>query len=97
MVDSANLDARRRSALDRVERSERTVRNVLVLAAAFETTLLAVAVLIMDWSSRLHILMLVLSCLVYGTLGFGMVALAAFMKRNTLRVLAAMELLESRD
>lgn len=97
MNESANLDARRRAALERVERSERTLRNVLVMTALFETVLFAAVILLMDWTSSLHVLMLVLACMVYGSLGFGLVALAAYMKRNTLRILASIELLDTND
>ncbi len=94
MTTEANLDDRRRAALDKVEKSEREVRGFLILTAVFEGALLIAVVLLMDWGDRLHLLMFLLACLVYGSLGLGLVTLAAYLKLNTLRVLAAVELLD---
>ena len=94
MTTEANLDDRRRAALDTVEKSEREVRGRLILTAVFEGALLIAVVLLMDWGDRLHLLMFLLACLVYGSLGLGLVTLAAYLKLNTLRVLAAIELLD---
>ncbi len=94
MTNEANLDDRRRAALDKVEKSEREVRGFLILTAVFEGALLIAVVLLMDWGDRLHLLMFLLACLVYGSLGLGLVTLAAYLKLNTLRVLAAVELLD---
>ncbi len=94
MTNEANLDDRRRAALDTVEKSEREVRGHLILTAVFEGALLIAVVLLMDWGDRLHLLMFLLACLVYGSLGLGLVTLAAYLKLNTLRVLAAVELLD---
>ena len=83
-----------KAALDEVERSERFVKLVLVGTGLYEVVCMVAVVLLMDWSSRTHLLLLVLACMVYGSLAFGMVALAGYQKRNTLRILSALELLD---
>ena len=83
-----------RAALDRVDQSKRYVLYAIIAVAFAEVSLLLTFVLLADFSDRLHVLIFVAACLVYITLGLGLVALGAYLNRNTLRVLAAIELLD---
>ena len=95
MLKEPDLENVHRAALDRVDQSKRSVLYAIIAAAFAEVILLLTFLLLADFSNRLHVLIFVAACLVYVTLGFGLVALGALLNRNTLRVLAAIELLDS--
>ena len=84
--------AARRAALESVDRAEQRFKGVVLAAAAMETGLLATFLWLMDFDEPLHWLLLVSAGLVYGTLGIGLVALGAYVRMSTLRVLKALEL-----
>ncbi|MCH9651355.1 MAG: hypothetical protein K0U98_24225 [Deltaproteobacteria bacterium] len=98
MTNVSNLDERRRLALDQVKESERHVKFFFVGIALWELILLVLIVAFMDFGDRLHLLIFLSAAIVYGTLGIGLVTLGAYTRQNTLRILAALELLsESRQ
>ena len=78
--------------MDQVERSERDVTVAIVFVAIAELAGLIGFLLLMDFGERLHWLLLVMSFLIYGTLTLGLVALGAFVRHLTLRVIKAIEL-----
>lgn len=86
------LDAIRRATLERVERSRSLVVKWIIATAIFEGLCLVGFFLLMDFGNRLHLLLLVMTFLIYGTLGLGMVALGAYTRFLNLRVLKAVEL-----
>lgn len=88
---SNNLDEMRRVALDSVDSAARNLRYVIAVAALLEAACLTAFIYLMDFESRLHWLILIAACLVYMTIGIGLVALGSYVKLNTLRLLRAME------
>lgn len=85
----ANLDAIRANALGRVERGRRHVTLAIALAAIVEGAGLIAFVLLANFSDRTHLLLLIASLLIYGTLAFGIIALGAYVNYCTWRVLKA--------
>src|SRR5262245_45249721 len=79
------------SVISRMEAAERNFRLAFFSAVAFEGLLLAAFVFAADFSNREHLLLLLMlgGMLTMGALGFA--ALGAFVRRNTLRVLQAVE------
>ena len=83
-----------RSALDRLDRANRRVTQVILLAAFVEATLLVVVLLVIDFGDQLHRLVFLLAMLTYFTLGLALVALGAHVSRVEERLLMALELLK---
>ncbi len=84
----------RKSALDRIEKSERSYKIAWAVGLAIEALFLLSFVLLADFSNRNHLLLLIASMAVYMILGAGLFALGAHVSRCTQRVLKA---IESRD
>jgi hypothetical protein len=97
MTDPLNLDRRRRAALDQVHKSEQRFRYLMVGVFLWEAVLLAVIILYMDFGDRMHVLIFLSTAIVYGTLGIGLVTLGAYLRQNTLQILAALELVDKAD
>jgi hypothetical protein len=95
MTTTINLDDRRRDALEQVQKGQRNFKLMIGVVALWEMMLLILIVLLVDFSDQLHVLILLSTGVVYGTLAVGLGALGAYFRQNTLRVLAAIELLES--
>lgn len=94
MENGSHLNGIRRMALDRVDRSRKAHLYWLVIAAIWEGACLVTFLLLMDIHDRLHWLLLVSAGLIYGTLGFSLIALGAYTRSGVLRVLTAIELLD---
>jgi hypothetical protein len=79
------------SVLSRMEAAERNFRLAFFAAVTFEGALLAAFLFAADLSNREHLLLLLMlgGILTMGALGF--IALGAFIRRNTLRLLQAVE------
>ena len=95
MNHESELNDIRGSVLKRIDRKELEFKVALLGAALIEFAGLMGFLLLADFSNRLHVLLLVTAMLVYCTLALGLVALGAHMGRCTLRVLKAIELLDS--
>lgn len=93
MTTTERLDEMRAEALRRVDRAERDFKMLFVGAAIVEGLALAGFFLLMDFKDPLHRLLLVHAVLIYGTLAIGLVALGAYVRKNALRVLQAVEAL----
>ena len=93
MNDARRLDDIREAALDRVERSRRWSFVLVIAAAVCEVAGLLALILLMDWSNRTHVLILVAAMLVYLTIAFWTWALAAYANSNSQRILKAIDLL----
>jgi len=91
MSDNERRDAVRRDALRHMERSEMAVKLSIVAAALVEAACLGLFLFLMDFSNRGHVLLLVATCLIYMTLGLGLMALGAHVSRTGLRILKALE------
>jgi hypothetical protein len=74
-MQDSNLDRSRGAALDRIDSTEKGYKVALAGAALVEALMLTLFVVLADFSNRVHVLIFIGSCLVYVTLGLGMVAL----------------------
>lgn len=92
-----NINAVRKTALDRIDRSERQYKVTFFVAALIEAFFLAGFLLLADFSNRIHVLLLIATIAIYSILALGLVALGVHVNRSTLRVLNAVELLGKRD
>ena len=88
---NSHLDAIRDQALETVDASESRFRKVIALAGLIETVLLGTFLFLMDFGNTLHWLILVSALLVYATLSVGLVALGAYVRTSTLRILTALD------
>lgn len=93
MNNETSLDEIRKKALLSIEKDERKLKLGIAGIAIYEGALLLLFIFMADWKNPTHQLIFVSSLLVYGTIGFGLVALGFFMKINTSRVLKAIEIL----
>ena len=83
----------RTTALDRMEQAERGYKAAFFAAVLIEAIFLAGYVLLADFSNRTHLLLLIATLAMYTITAIGLLALGAHIKRNTLRILKAVELL----
>ena len=96
MSDVNNIEGARRSALDRVDRTERNYKITFFGAAVIEAAFLLGFLLLADFSNRTHVLLLIATVATYTLLALGLVALGTHSNRNTLRILRAIDLVEKR-
>ena len=82
-----------RVALDRLDRANRRVTQMILLAASIEAVLLVLVLLVIDFADPLHRLVFLLAMLTYFTLGLAILALGAHVTRVQERLLTALELL----
>lgn len=97
MSNVNNINAVRKTALDRIDRTERHYKLTFFGAALIEVFFLAGFLLLADFSNRLHLLLLITTVAIYSILALGLVALGVHINRNTLRVVNAVELLGRTD
>ncbi len=97
MSNVNNINAVRKTALDRIDRSERHYKVTFFGAALIEVFFFAGFILLADFSNRTHVLLLITTVAIYSILALGLVALGVHINRNTLRVLNAVELLGLTD
>ncbi len=91
MSNEDTVDRIRRNALDRIDQQEKASWWLLIAAATVEGTGLVLYLVLMDFSDRLHWLIFIAACLVYGTLTLGLFALGAEVKGHVQRILRAIE------
>lgn len=80
-------------ALDRLDRANRRVTRLIILAATVESVLLVAVLLAIDFTDPLHRLLFLTSMLTYFTLGLAIVALGAHVTRVQERLTTALEML----
>lgn len=95
MSQESQMDEMRRRVLAEAVRSERAHRLWIIVAAIVEGICLLGYVLLADFGNRVHVLLLISSFLVYGTLAAGLLALGAFMQSWCRRIIQAIELLDA--
>jgi len=81
------------AALHRIDRARGTVLLWIVVVALLEAALLITFALLADFTNRTHVLLLIASVLIYGTVGLSVVALGAYVKLCSLRVLSGIQAL----
>ncbi|HEX6370085.1 MAG TPA: hypothetical protein VF006_14285 [Longimicrobium sp.] len=84
------------AALAAADRRDRMSRYAVYAAAFIELLLLAAALMVMDFESDTHLLILIIGILVYSTLGLGLAALGARAAASDARLLHAIQLLDER-
>ncbi len=97
MIENNKLDQARGITLDKIESSARAYKGFFVGAACCELICLIAYFWLMDFHNKEHWLLLVMAFLIYGTVGIGLLALAAWNRHWGLRLLAAIELLDDRQ
>jgi len=90
-MSAQTVDAIREGVIRRMERQARTIRVIMLGAAAVEALMLGLALHLIDWQQRTHVLLFVLSVLGYTIIVLGLVALGAHVSRAANRVVAALE------
>jgi len=93
MIEPTDLDKVRATALERMERAERSYKIGKVFLITFEATLLACMLLTMDYRDRLHWLLLFTALLVYGIWLGGILTLGSYIKYSTQGILKAIDAL----
>ncbi|CAN5820306.1 hypothetical protein BH24ACI1_BH24ACI1_26300 [soil metagenome] len=94
---SEKINEIRSNTLNQIERNERNYKFSFVGAAFVELLFLVAFLLLADFSNRVHVLLLIMTIVIYTIMAFGLLALGLHVNRNTLRVLNAIELLEKDD
>ena len=94
---SEKINEIRHNTLNLIERNERSYKFAFVGAAFIELLFLVAFLLLADFSNRVHVLLLIMTIVIYTIMAFGLLALGLHVNRNTLRVLNAIELLEKDD
>lgn len=91
MSTNDSADRARRAALDEVDRKGRATWGFMIAAAVVEGLGLVLFLVLMDFSNRLHWLILIAACLVYGTVVLSMGALRADLQAGLQRIVRAVE------
>jgi len=94
---SEKINEIRSNTLNQIERNERNYKFSFIGAAFVELLFLVAFLLLADFSNRVHVLLLIMTIVIYTIMAFGLLALGLHVNRNTLRVLNAIELLEKDD
>ncbi len=94
---SEKINEIRENTLNLIERNERNYKFSFIGAAFVELLFLVAFLLLADFSNRVHVLLLIMTIVIYTIMAFGLLALGLHVNRNTLRVLNAIELLEKDD
>ncbi len=90
-MNEDKMDSIRREALNQIDKRDKESRWLLVAAALVEGLGLILYLVLMDFSERLHWLILIAACLVYGTVTLAMFSLGVEVKASVQRILRAIE------
>ena len=88
---SEKINEIRSNTLNQIERNELNYKFSFVGAAFVELLFLVAFLLLADFSNRVHVLLLIMTIVIYTIMAFGLLALGLHVNRNTLRVLNALE------
>jgi hypothetical protein len=91
MSDKINFEQIRSQALERIDRSEKNFKLAFYAAVMVEGLFLVAFLLLMEFSNRTHVLLLIAAIGVYSIVVLGLVALGAHFNRGILRVLQAID------
>jgi hypothetical protein len=95
-MPAPTADDIRNGVLRRMERQATMVRTAVLGATAIETLMLGLALWLIDWHNRTHVLMFVMGVLGYTIVVLGLAALGAHVSRACNRVVAVIETLAPR-
>lgn len=90
------VDNIREGVIRRMERQARSVRIAAFGAAIIEALMLGIALNLIDWKQRTHVLLLVFSVLGYTIVLLGLAALGAHVSRASNRIIAVLETMAPR-
>lgn len=90
------VDAVREGVLHKMERQASTIRLALVGAMGVEALMLALALRLIDWHDKTHILIFVTAILGYTIIALGLAALGAHISRVSNRIVAVLETMAPR-
>jgi hypothetical protein len=88
---SEKINEIRSNTLNQIERNERNYKFSFVGAAFVELLFFVAFLLLADFTNRVHVLLLIMTIVIYTIMAFGLLALGLHVNRNTLRVLNALE------
>lgn len=94
MSDRTNIDGIRSATLDQIERARRNQTLALCAFAVFEAFFLVVLLLIIEPGNKLHLLLLISTVGSYTVVMFSLGVLGAWLNRQMLRNLKAIELMK---
>ncbi len=97
MSQGTHLNGVRSEALNRMERSERNFKIAFFSAVVIEGLFLVGFLLKANLKEPLHFLLLLSTIASYTIVIFGLIALGAYVSRNTQTILRAIELLEQKN
>lgn len=83
-------DEVRRTALGRIDSIRKFASGLVVVIAIVEAALLIKLLTMVDFADHLQVMLLVMTGLIYGTLGLGLVALGAYIRFWILQAVKAL-------
>ena len=95
-MSKQSVDAIREGVVRRMEQQAQTVRLAVLGAAGIEALMLGIAINLIDWKDRTHVLLLVFSVLGYTIVLLGLAALGAHVSRASNRIVAVLETMSAK-
>lgn len=95
-MPATHVDDIREGVLRRMERQATVIRAAILGAVAVEALMLGLALWLIDWREKTHVLMFVMAVLGYTIVALGLGALAAHVSRCCNRVVAVIETIAPR-
>ena len=95
-MNKQSVDAIREGVVRRMEQQAQTVRLAVLGAAGIEALMLGIAITLIDWKDRTHVLLLVFSVLGYTIVLLGLAALGAHVSRASNRIVAVLETMSAK-
>ncbi len=91
MSATESADRARLAALDEIDRKGKATWAFMIAAGVVEAIGLVLYLVLMDFSNRLHWLVLIAACLVYGTVVLSISALRTDLQAGLQRIVRAVE------
>ena len=95
-MSKQSVDAIREGVVRRMEQQAQTVRLAVLGAAGIEALMLGIAINLIDWKDRTHVLLLVFSVLGYTIVLLGLAALGAHVSRASNLIVAVLETMSAK-
>ena len=97
MNDEKELNSIRQATLKEIDQADRRIKYLSIAAALVEGSLLVAFLYLMDFSNKLHWLILIAAGLVYLCLAIGLVMLGSYFQSSTRKILRAIFELGAQD
>ena len=95
-MTAKTIDAAREGVLRKMERQASMIRLALVGAMGVEALMLGIALRLINWQDKTHILIFVTAILGYTIIALGLAALGAHISRTSNRIVAVLETMAPR-